>query len=183
MPQFWLAIDGILFGHDNIGCEFQNGDSLKQLCSDLLRGNVRMTSLRQIEVARVEGQWVAVNGNRRLYVLKKLLSRGKLHSPLIPVKELPGTGDRDIVPITLSNLRVRRGRNMWKELDDVIDGIVVMPDSNLGSSQYRRLPADPHRTDRRRKRHDIETADAPVPGVDVEMRPGYNYFEDDLEDW
>ena len=97
--------------------------------------NVSVTSLRQIEVARVEGQWVAVNGNRRLYVLKKLLSRGKLNSPLIPVKELPGTGDRDIAPTTLNNLRVRRGRNMWKELDDVIDGIVVMPDSNLGSSQ------------------------------------------------
>ena len=126
----------------------------------MIRGKMSVTSLRQIEVECVDGQWVAVGGNRRLYVLKKLHSRGKLRSPKIPVKLVTRPEDRQVVPTTLDRLRVRRGRHMWRELDDVIDGVAVVPDSTPSTSRCftrssGRLPAEPKRVDTRKQRHDI----------------------------
>ena len=167
MAQLWMSIDKIIFGQTNIGRKFYNGKDLTQLCSDMIRGKIRVTSLSQIQVACVGGQWLAVGGNRRLYVFKKLHSRGKLRSSKIPVKLSTRIGERKIIPTTLDKLWVRKNKKMWKELDDVIDGVVVIPDPIDMTSRYltrqpNKLPPDVRRTDGRKKRHDIVMDDYPI---------------------
>ena len=116
-----VKIDNIIFGQDNIGKRFKDRRGLHELCQDLLSGKVTLADLPLISVSidGHRGQWHAIDGNRRLYVLKKLHAKGRLESSTIQVK--PTKPFREMTPTIMDKLVVRGKRNMGAIIDRIID--------------------------------------------------------------
>ena len=124
-----VKLDNIIFGQDNIGKRFKDRRGLHELCQDLLSGEVTLADFATISVSSdgPRGQWHAIDGNRRLYVLKKLHAKGRLESSTIQVK--PTKPFREMTPTTMDKLVVRGRRNVGEKIDCIIDeaedGILV----------------------------------------------------------
>ena len=116
-----VKLDNIIFGQDNIGKRFKDRRGLHELCQDLLSGKVTVADLPLISVSvdGPHGQWHAIDGNRRLYVLKKLHAKGRLESSTIQVK--PTKPFREMTPTTMDKLVVRGRSNMGAIIDRIID--------------------------------------------------------------
>ena len=116
-----VKIDNIIFGQDNIGKRFKDRRDLQDLCQDLLSGEVTLADFAPISVSSdgPRGQWHAIDGNRRLYVLKKLHAKGRLESSTIQVK--PTKPFREMTPTTMDKLVVRGRSNMGAIIDRIID--------------------------------------------------------------
>ena len=80
-----LSINDIHYSQDTVRDCFRDGRWLSELCEDLLSKKVTVESLPRIPVYKQGDKWFAMDGNRRLFVLKKLHARGKLDSDVIPV--------------------------------------------------------------------------------------------------
>ena len=80
-----LRIEDIRYSQDSINAYFGYGRSFESLCRDLLSGTVTVDSLPRISVVQHDGNWMAIDGNRRLFVLKRLHANGRLGRDTIPV--------------------------------------------------------------------------------------------------
>ena len=114
-----MHIDEIEYSQDSIGDRFSDGTPLTELCEDILEGTVSVYSLSRICVAERDGEWFAMDGNRRLFVLKKLYARGKIDG-MVPVKL--GYIGKPITAIPGVDIEVRGDLDLEDELDALIDG-------------------------------------------------------------
>ena len=62
----------IRYSQDSISIDFSNSDngSILDLFEKLITGELAVSSLPLVQVAQYEGQWMAFEGNRRLFVFK-----------------------------------------------------------------------------------------------------------------
>ena len=114
-----LMIDDVNFSQLSINECFKDKRWISQLVEDFLTGRVTLQTLPRIPVVFCDGKWFAIDGNRRLFVLKKLHERGLLGTDEIPVKR--GRLGRRISYYTNGYVRVRHGGWMAKEIDAMIN--------------------------------------------------------------
>ena len=62
----------IRYSQDSISIDFSNSDngSILDLFEKLITGELAVSSLPLVQVAHYDGQWMAFEGNRRLFVFK-----------------------------------------------------------------------------------------------------------------
>ena len=113
-----LPIKNIHYSQDNIRDCFSDGSWLSELCEDFLSKKVTLESLARIPVAQKDGKWYAMDGNRRLFVLKKLHARGKLATDEIPVTQ--GFIGRQIKSRSDGNISIRGDASIATVIDNMI---------------------------------------------------------------
>ena len=113
-----LHVDNIKFSQNSIHCSFGH-ISFQQMCRDIIRGTETVDSLPKISVIKWNGDWYAMDGNRRLFVYKILHSKGRLGSGYIPVVE--GFKGKDITAVEGKELEVRGNPTMKQDLEKFID--------------------------------------------------------------
>eukprot|EP00438_Fugacium_kawagutii_P009901 Skav216394 [mRNA] locus=scaffold457:187701:188795:+ [translate_table: standard] len=74
-----LSPEEIYFSHDSISCHFKCGRHIEDTYQELLDGYTDVSIIPRMTVTYVDGEWFAWDGNRRLYVFKKLAMAGKLN--------------------------------------------------------------------------------------------------------
>ena len=84
---FYLPITDIHYSQLIIRHRFKDGRFISELCEDFLSGKVTVETIPKIPVIKDGDKWYAMDGNRRLFVMKKLYSRGMLDTDEIPVKK------------------------------------------------------------------------------------------------
>ena len=115
-----LRIEDIRYSQDSINAYFGYGRSFESLCRDLLSGTVTVDSLPRISVVQHDGNWMAIEGNRRLFVLKRLHAHGKLGRDTIPVNI--GFHGKKITATDGLSIEVRGNPYMVFLLDTIIKG-------------------------------------------------------------
>ena len=115
-----LRIKDIRYSQNSINDYFGCGRTFGGLCSDLLSGRVTVESLPRISVVQHEGNWMAIEGNRRLFVLKRLHAHGKLGRDTIPVNI--GFHGKNITATDGLSIEVRGNPYMVFLLDTIIKG-------------------------------------------------------------
>jgi len=66
-----LKVSEIRWSQDSIKTHFKDGNALADVVQELIDSPELLKRLPSMEVLRVEDKWFAVNGNRRLWVLKE----------------------------------------------------------------------------------------------------------------
>ena len=80
----------INFGQDSIKYEFTDGQTLQTLFLDLFTGRKDVVDFPPLEVKNISGSWFCMEGNRRLFIFKKLNQYSYL--PTVRVKLYHGNG-------------------------------------------------------------------------------------------
>ena len=116
-----LRIEDIRYSQNSISDCFGDGRSFVSLCRDLLSGRVTVNSLPRISVIHHDGNWMAIDGNRRLFVLKRLHDNGRLGRDTIPVQM--GYLGKHITATDGLSVEIRGNPSIEFELDAIIFGL------------------------------------------------------------
>ena len=82
-----LSPSEIHFSHDSIGYRFSCGRFIEDTYTLLHYGLIDISCIPRMTVTLMDGKWFAYNGNRRLWVFRKLASEGKLQKINVYVTE------------------------------------------------------------------------------------------------
>ncbi|CAE7204609.1 unnamed protein product [Symbiodinium natans] len=82
-----LRPEEIFFSHDSISCRFSCGRFIEDTYQQLRDGDIHVSIIPRMTVCEVDGEWFAFNGNRRLWVFKKLALEGILQEVQVYVTD------------------------------------------------------------------------------------------------
>eukprot|EP00438_Fugacium_kawagutii_P009902 Skav216395 [mRNA] locus=scaffold457:190178:196629:+ [translate_table: standard] len=84
-----LSPSEIYFTHDTINSCFICGRLIENTYKELRDREIRVSVIPRMTVTDVDGEWFAWNGNRRLWVFKKLEAEGRLQKIKVEVTDEP----------------------------------------------------------------------------------------------
>ena len=106
----------LLYSQDSINKRFKNGKTIQETFEDFLSGSVDPDDLRPIAAKFINGKWIVCEGNRRLYVYKKLAQIGFIDR--VPV--VPYRGEPTITAVRGVPIQIRSRQNISRQLDDIV---------------------------------------------------------------
>eukprot|EP00438_Fugacium_kawagutii_P031826 Skav208569 [mRNA] locus=scaffold177:142946:143926:+ [translate_table: standard] len=84
-----LSPDEIYFSHDSISSLFKCKRRIEDTYKELRDGDTNISAIPKMTVSDVDGEWFAWDGNRRLWVFKKLAMEGKIQKIKVYVTDEP----------------------------------------------------------------------------------------------
>lgn len=72
IQEFRMYPIDIEFGQDSIKTEFADGRDVHDLMADLICAQISVDDIPPLMIKKCDGKWFCMEGNRRLFVLKKL---------------------------------------------------------------------------------------------------------------
>ena len=91
----WLRPTEICFTQDSVAGSFSDGRSLADVFEQLLYKRLTPDDLGAIEVVKENGLWMALTGNRRLFLYRKLEKLGVISTIPVWVRKLDDGNVRD----------------------------------------------------------------------------------------
>ena len=107
-----LSPEEIFFSHDSISHRFSCGRFIEDTYQQLRDGDIHVSIIPRMTVTDIDGEWFAFNGNRRLWVFKKLAWEGRLQTIQVYVTDQRIPRKRFTTEVEGRRIEVRHRRDL-----------------------------------------------------------------------